>query len=74
MKALKFVGLALLAVLMPMALGLAVTAWRFDPAWAKQKLTQAVHEQKQRVLKIDGDLALQEGSALCPVTRRRARP
>jgi AsmA protein len=58
MKALKFIGLALLAVLMLVALGLAVVAWRFDPAWAKQKLTQAVYEQKQRVLKIDGDLAL----------------
>src|SRR5688572_3251021 len=43
---------------MLMALGLAVIAWRFDPAWAKQKLTQAVYEQKERVLKIDGDLAL----------------
>jgi AsmA protein len=58
MKALKFIGLALLAVLLLMALGLAVVAWRFDSAWATQKLTQAVYEQKQRVLKFDGDLAL----------------
>lgn len=58
MKALKFIGLAILALLVLVALAAGVIAWRFDPAWAKQKLTQAVYEQKQRTLKIDGDLAL----------------
>jgi AsmA protein len=58
MKALKWVGLALLAVLVVAVVAISVVAWRFDPAWAKQKLTQTLYEQKQRTLRIDGDLAL----------------
>lgn len=58
MRMLKWVGLALLALVVLAAVALAVIAWRFDPAWAKQKLTQTVHDQKQRDLRIDGDLAL----------------
>jgi len=58
MKALKFTGLALLGLIALAAIAIAVAAWRFDPAWAKQKLTQAVYEQKQRTLKLDGDIGL----------------
>jgi AsmA protein len=58
MKALKFIGFAFLALLALAALAAAVIAWRFDPAWAKQKLTQAVQQEKQRTLTIDGDVAM----------------
>lgn len=58
MKVIKFVGLALAALLVLVALAAGVIASRFDPAWAKQKLTDALYEQKQRTLRIDGDLAI----------------
>jgi AsmA protein len=58
MRALKFIGFALLALLVLAAVAVAVAAWRFDPAWAKQKLTQAIYERNQRVLTIDGVPAL----------------
>ena len=54
MRALKYIGFALLALLVLAAIAAAVAAWRFDPAWAKQKLTQAVYERTQRVLAIEG--------------------
>lgn len=57
-RALKFIGFALLALAVLAALAAAVAAWQFDPAWAKQKITQAVYERNQRVLKIDGVPAL----------------
>ncbi|HWI79698.1 MAG TPA: AsmA family protein, partial [Ramlibacter sp.] len=44
----------MLALVVLAAIAAAVAAWRFDPAWAKQKLTQAVYERSQRVLTIDG--------------------
>ncbi|MEJ8836067.1 AsmA family protein [Ramlibacter sp. AN1133] len=58
MKALKWVGLALAAVLLLAGLAAGVLAWRFDADWAKRKLAQAVLESRQRTLKIDGDVAL----------------
>jgi AsmA protein len=58
MRALKFIGFALLALAVLAAMAVAVAAWRFDPAWAKQKLTEAVYERNQRVLAIDGVPAL----------------
>jgi AsmA protein len=58
MKALKFIAYAVLGLLVLIAMVIAVIAWRFDPAWAKQKLVQAVYEQKQRTLKLDGELGL----------------
>jgi len=58
MKALKIAALALLGVLVLIAIALGVIASRFDPAWAKQKLVQAVYEQKQRSLRLDGNLEL----------------
>lgn len=58
MRALKFIGFALLALVLLAALAAAVAVWRFDPAWAKQQLTQAVYERNQRVLTIDGVPAL----------------
>jgi AsmA protein len=58
MKALKLIGLALLTLLLLLALAVGVIAWRFDPAWARQELTRAMYEQRQRTLKIDGDLAM----------------
>jgi len=54
MRALKFLGFGLLALLVLAGIAGAVAAWRFDPAWAKQKLTQAVYERNQRTLVIDG--------------------
>jgi AsmA protein len=58
MKTLKYIALGVLGLLVLIAVALAVVAWRFDPAWAKQKLVQAVYEQKQRTLKLDGELGL----------------
>jgi AsmA protein len=54
MRALRYIGLALLALLVLAAIAAAVAAWRFDPAWAKQKLTQTVYERTQRTLAIEG--------------------
>lgn len=58
MRALKFIGFALLALVVLAAMAAAIAAWRFDPAWVKQRLTQAVYERSQRVLAIDGVPAL----------------
>jgi AsmA protein len=58
MKALKFIAYAVLGLLVLLAMVLAIVAWQFDPAWAKQKLIDAVHEQKQRTLKLDGEAGL----------------
>lgn len=58
MRAIKFIGIALGAILFLAVLAAGVIAWRFDPAWARQELARAVYERNQRTLKIDGDLAL----------------
>lgn len=57
-KVIKFIGLALAAAVLLAVLATAVIAWRFDPAWAGQELARALYDQKQRTLKIDGELAL----------------
>ncbi|AMO24391.1 AsmA family protein [Ramlibacter solisilvae] len=58
MKAVKYIAFAVLGVLVLAAIAIGVAAARFDAAWVKQKLVQTVQEQKQRTLKLDGDLAL----------------
>lgn len=58
MKAVKIAAMIIGGVLLLMAIGVAVIASRFDGAWVKQQLVGVVQEQKQRQLRIDGDLAL----------------
>lgn len=58
MKALKFLVIVLGGILV-LALGLmAAIAVMFDAAWVKNELASIVQEQKQRTLRIDGDVAL----------------
>jgi AsmA protein len=58
MRATKFIGLALGAIVILAVLAASVIASRFDPAWARQELARALYERNQRTLTIDGDLAL----------------
>lgn len=58
MKRLKIIGLILAGILVLLAGAAAYLASRFDPAWVKQELARVVKEQKQRDLRIDGDLQL----------------
>ncbi|TFY98439.1 AsmA family protein [Ramlibacter rhizophilus] len=58
MKPVKLIGVVLLVVLSLLVLAAALIAWRFDEAWAKDKLVQAVQQKTQRTLTIDGDLSL----------------
>ncbi len=58
MKALKIVGIMVAVLLVLLAGAAAYVASKFDPAWIKQELASVVKEQKQRELRIDGDLQL----------------
>jgi len=58
MKALKLFGIVLAALLVIVAAAVAVVMAKFDAGLIKGELTKVVQEQKQRSLKIDGDLEL----------------
>ncbi|MGE5386316.1 MAG: AsmA family protein [Betaproteobacteria bacterium] len=58
MKALKIVGIVVAVLLLLLAGAAAFVASKFDPVWIKQELARVVKEQKQRDLRIDGDLRL----------------
>jgi AsmA protein len=57
-KALKFLAIGLGAVLALALVLMAAIAVMFDAAWVKRELASIVQEQKQRTLRIDGDVAL----------------
>ncbi|MDP2793674.1 MAG: AsmA family protein [Sulfurisoma sp.] len=58
MKALKIVGIAIAALLVIVAVGVAVVMAKFDANFIKAELAKVVQEKKQRNLKIDGALEL----------------
>lgn len=58
MKALKIAGIVLGIVVALVLAGIAVVASQFDAARIKSELASVVLEQKQRTLKIDGELEL----------------
>lgn len=58
MKAVRIAAIVLASLLVLLAITIGVVASRFDAAWLKQELIRTVSEQKQRTLRLDGDLAL----------------
>ena len=58
MKALKFIGIGIAAVLLIIAIAVAVVMAKFDASLIKTELAKAVLEKKQRTLKIEGPLEL----------------
>lgn len=58
MKVLKIVGIGIGVVIALLAAGLAYVASQFDAARLKSELARVVLEEKQRTLKIDGELEL----------------
>lgn len=58
MKILKFAGIAGAALLLLLVVATTVIAVKFDANWAKQEAMRVVKEEKQRDLRIDGELSL----------------
>jgi AsmA protein len=58
MKILKAAGIAVAVILLILVIGVAVIASQFDGARLKSEAEKTVLEQKQRTLKIDGDVRL----------------
>jgi len=58
MKALKILGLVVVALLVVVAAGVAFVMTKFDAEFIKAEVTKVVQEKKQRTLKIDGALEL----------------
>lgn len=58
MKALKYIGFGIAALLLIVAIAVAVVVAKFDANLVKTEVAKVVLEKKQRILKIDGDLEL----------------
>ena len=56
MKALKYAGLALAALVLLVIAGVVVFAMTFDPNKYKGQIAEAVKDKTGRVLKLEGDL------------------